>query len=87
LKRWREPKQAKVKPSTVNRGRRTIDGWAILPAATRLEHVNDAADHPPIVGSASPGWFLGRSGSIVAHCASLNQNSPAIIQAPNPESA
>jgi WD40 repeat protein len=31
-------------------------------------------------------WDLA-SGSIVPHCASLNQNSPAIIQAPNPDSA
>jgi hypothetical protein len=32
----------------------------------------------------APAWFFGRSASIALHCASLNQNSPAIIQAPIP---
>jgi hypothetical protein len=28
----------------------------------------------------APGWFFGRSGSITAHCGSLNQNSFAMTQ-------
>jgi hypothetical protein len=29
----------------------------------------------------APGWFVGNSGSIAAHCRSSSQNSPAMIQA------
>jgi hypothetical protein len=46
--------------------------------------MNDAADDLPVVGpSRRPGWFLGNSGTRAPHCASLNQNSPALIQASN----
>jgi hypothetical protein len=33
----------------VDRCRRPIDRWAILPAAAHPQHVNDAADHPSVI--------------------------------------
>jgi hypothetical protein len=68
----------------VDRRRRPVDGRAILPPTARFQNVDDPADNPPVVGPSRSGWFLGKSGPMAPHCASLNQNSPAMIQAPNP---
>jgi hypothetical protein len=64
--------------------RRPADGRAILQATASSQNVNDAADHPPIIGPSSSRLVLRRSGSMAPHCASVNQNSPAVIQASNP---
>lgn len=44
--------------TVVDRCRRTIDPRAVLPAAADLEHVDDAADNPPIVVAMRPGLVL-----------------------------
>jgi len=43
-----------------------------------------ADDLPVVVLRGASGWFLGNSGTRAPHCASLNQNSPALTQASNP---
>jgi hypothetical protein len=60
----------------VNRRRKPVDDWAILPPTAGLQDVDDAADDPPVVDPSRPGWFLGNSGPMAPHCASINQNSP-----------
>jgi hypothetical protein len=69
----------------VDRRRRPVDGRAILPPTAGLQNMNDAADDLPVVGpSRRPGLVLGQQRPKGSHCASLNQNSPAMIQASNP---
>ncbi len=70
--------EAAVRPTVeavVNRGRRAVIGWAVAPAATDLQYVQE----PEITRRSStrraPGWFFGRCGSIAAHASSDNQNS------------
>jgi hypothetical protein len=45
------PKSASRPPveAIIDRRRRSVDGRAILPSAAHLQHMNDAADHPPVV--------------------------------------
>jgi DDE superfamily endonuclease len=46
-----------------------------------------AADHPPVVGPSRSGLVLGQQRpNGPPHCASLNQNSPAMTQALQPDS-
>ena len=58
----------------------TILGRAITPAGATLEHMDDAADDPPIIISSGPVRFVGRCGSMHAHCFSSSQNNPARIE-------
>lgn len=45
-------------PAIVDRRRRAVFGRAVRPAATALEHVDDARDHPAIVDPARSGLVL-----------------------------
>jgi hypothetical protein len=50
-------------------------GWPTIdPSTSGLEHMHDAAQDAPIVFGFTPRRLLGISGSILTHCASLNQN-------------
>ena len=53
------------------------------PTRARLQHLNDAADNPPVV-VARPGPVnpVGRCGSTRAHCLSFSQNNPSRILSP-----
>src|SRR5258708_9716495 len=44
-----EPAPGPPVEAIVDRRGRSVEGRAILPTATHLEHMNDAADHPSIV--------------------------------------
>src|SRR5579863_7786272 len=46
--------------SQADRRRRTVERRTVLPAAPRLEHVNDAADDPAIVLAMRPRLVLRR---------------------------
>jgi hypothetical protein len=63
-----------------HRGSGNIFGGQRTPAQALAKAMQSAADGPAIIHP----WLTpkyGRSGSIVAHCASFSQNSAAIIQA------
>ena len=82
-----DPAHRPAAKAIVERRRRPVHGRAILPPTAGLQNGDDAADDPPVVSpSRAPGWFLGNSGPRAPHCASLNQNSPAMIQALKPDS-
>ena len=85
-KRRQTPRIVRAAKAIADCRRRPVDGRAILPATASFQNVNDPADHPPIIGPSSSGLVLGRSGPMAPHCASLNQNSPATIQALQPDS-
>lgn len=45
------------------------------PAATALEHMDDAGDRPAIINPARSRWFFGKRGSIAAYASSDDQNN------------
>ena len=51
-----------------------IHGWCIHPPSAGLQHVHDAADHPPIINPRLAARVGGRWGAIFANCASVSQN-------------
>jgi hypothetical protein len=59
----------------LDRRRRTIVGRAVAPAATHLQHMQNALDHPSVIHLSRARLVLGRGGSIAAHASSDNQNS------------
>ena len=68
----------------VNRRRRTVDGTAILPAAARLENMNDPADDVPVVGSARSRLVLREKRFDRCPLRLAQPKFLAIIQAPIP---
>jgi hypothetical protein len=53
-------------PAIVDRHRRAVWGWTVRPAATALEHVNDARDHSPVIDAPRSG--LVRRQMRLNHC-------------------
>ena len=49
-----EPFPAPAIEAVIDRRWRAIDRRAVLPAATRLQDVNDARDHPPVIDPSCP---------------------------------
>lgn len=49
-------------PAIVDRRRRAVFGRAVRPAATTLEHVDDARDHPAIIDPPRSGLVLRQVG-------------------------
>ena len=62
-------------PAIVDRRRRPVFAWAVLPTAAAFEHVDDTRNHPPVIDTPRPRLFFGKCGSIAAHAASDNQNN------------
>src|SRR6202042_2280087 len=48
-----DPAHRPAAKAIVDCRRRPVDGRAILPATASFQNVNDAADHPPIIGPSS----------------------------------
>ncbi len=44
----------------IDRGRRSVARWAILPTASRFEYVHNAADDPPIVHTTGTWTIAGQ---------------------------
>lgn len=62
-------------PAIIDRRRRAVFGRTIRPAATALQHVNDAGDHSSIIDPSRSGLVFGKRGSIAAQASSDNQNN------------
>lgn len=51
---------------------------AVSPAATALQRMDDPRQHAPVIDPRHPACVVRQSGSIRAHCSSVNQKKSAI---------